>query len=69
MEQVISSCNAAANYPQNLIQSSAYEFVANSYLEKLDEHQRDLFGAAESAALDFWELSDTSRGTSPRTIV
>ena len=70
MDQIISSCNASADYPKNLIQSSTYEFVSNSYFEKLNEREEylfatdDRFTTEDKAALEFWELGATGRSTS-----
>ncbi|KAL8793423.1 MAG: hypothetical protein Q9195_004009 [Heterodermia aff. obscurata] len=58
MEQVISSCKSAADYPGNLIKSNTYEFVATSYSDRLDECEHDLFGNENSAALYFWDFGD-----------
>lgn len=65
MEQVIVSCNAAADYPKNLINSDTYEFVLNSYFDRLDERQHDLFHNEEKAGLDFWQFRDSGKGKVP----
>lgn len=58
MEKLIASCNAAADYPRNLVKSNIYEFVARSYYDKLDEIQDDLFHDEDKAVLDFWEFGN-----------
>ena len=63
MEQVISSCKSAPEYPKNLVKSNTYEFVATSYFDRLNECERDLFGKANSAALHFWDFRDGGKGT------
>ena len=63
MEQVIASCDSAADFPKNLIKSNTYEFVTTSYSDKLDEREHDLFGNENSAALYFWEFGDDGIGT------
>ena len=62
MDQVLDSCNRAADYPQNLIRSNTYAFVAQSYSDKLTERQGELFHNPEKAALDFWECDDSASG-------
>ena len=63
MEQVISSCKSAADYPKNLVKSNTYEFIATSYSDRLDECEHDLFGNEKSAALYFWDFGDGGKGT------
>ena len=62
MDQILASCNSAADYPKNLIGSNTYAFVAHSYFDKLNERQRELFHNPEKAALDFWEFGDSASG-------
>lgn len=62
MDQFLASCNAAAEYPKNLIRSNTYAFVAQSYFDKLNELQSELFNSPEKAALDFWEFGDSASG-------
>ena len=62
MDQVLASCQRAVDYPQNLIRSNTYAFVAQSYFDKLTERQGELFHNPEKAALDFWECDDTASG-------
>ena len=71
MEQVIVSCNAAADYPKNLhlIQSSTYDFITNAYFDKLNERKNDLFHNSDKAALDFWEFGDSAKGTVMLTVL
>lgn len=62
MDQVIVSCNAAADYPKNLIQSNTYEFVLDSYFNQLNDRQDDLFHNGDRAVLDLWDFGHSGKG-------
>ena len=44
--------------------SNTYEFVTNSYFDRLNERERenDLFFTEDKAALNFWEFADSGKG-------
>lgn len=63
MNDFIHSCNAAATYPKNLIFPGEYQHALQTYVNNLDLHEDELFGAEDRAALDFWDLDDGATGT------
>ncbi len=65
MDRFITSCNASANYPKNLVQHTIYEHTIVSYFQRLNEKEHRLFGDEAVAALDFWEMDDEGHGGSP----
>lgn len=67
MDQFIASCEAAEQYPKNLLhqlQHETYSYTLEAYAEKLKERQSSLFSDESDAALDLLEFEDATRGTS-----
>ena len=58
MNDFIHSCNAAATYPKNLISHGVYLHTLQSYVDRLDSREGNLFGSENNASLDFWDLDD-----------
>jgi hypothetical protein len=52
MEQLLASCDQAANFPRNLIHHDTYEHNLRAYVERLNKWQLDLFHEDEDAKLD-----------------
>lgn len=51
MEQVIEMCNGSRYYPRNLSDKEYLDYVLESYLQKLNEHQSRLFSSEQSSEL------------------
>ena len=50
------SCEAALEFPRNLVRHDSYEYILNSYHSRLDEHEKRLFQDESKSTLDFSEL-------------
>lgn len=58
MNDFVHSCNAAATYPKNLVSHGEYQHTLQSYVDRLDSREGNLFGSEYNASLDFWDLED-----------
>lgn len=58
MNDFIHSCDAAPTYPKNLISPGEYRHTIQSYVELLDNREKNLFDVESKASLDFWDLDD-----------
>lgn len=61
-EQLATSCEAAVDYPKNLIRHNTYEHKINTYFERLNEREDRIFNNKAEAALDFWEFDVHGKG-------
>lgn len=62
MDQFIASCNAAPDYPRNIINHNTYEYILRAYTERLNEQERRIFSDETKAAQEFWEFDDSDPG-------
>jgi hypothetical protein len=68
MDDFLASCQAAADFPRNLVYHDTYEHNLTAYEERLGKREEQLFSADESANLeleehDFQNHSTVSRET------
>jgi hypothetical protein len=70
MDQFITSCEAAEQYPENLglqqLQNETYSYTLQAYAQKLNERQSSLFCDESDAALDLLEYEDATQGESKK---
>jgi hypothetical protein len=61
MEQLLLSCDQAANFPRNIIHCDAYKHTLSDYVKRLDEKQLDLFSDEDNASLNLMEYDAQKR--------
>ena len=61
-EKFIRSCNDAIAYPNNLVYHNSYDHVLQSYVERLDEHEKRLFFGESRASLSIRDYDDDVKG-------
>lgn len=62
MDLLVKSCNAAAEFPKNLIYPGAYNHTLEKYVRRLDQDETRLFSRNADAAVDIWQLEDQRKG-------
>jgi hypothetical protein len=62
MDDFVASCNAAVEYPRNLIYHETYEHNLTSYEERLGRREDQLFSPDQSATLDLEEHDFQNHG-------
>ncbi|KAI9866764.1 MAG: hypothetical protein M1813_000706 [Trichoglossum hirsutum] len=65
MESFMKSCDAAAEYPRNLIYHNTYDYNLEAYVKRLDERESDLFSIESKASLDFWDFNEQEQEFMP----
>ena len=55
MEELLRACDAASEYPRNLIHYNNYNHDPDVYTNRLDDQESDLFVEETKACLDLWE--------------
>lgn len=63
MDQFISSCDSAGEYPRNLIHPNAYVHKLRAYAERLDSENERLFSNEARAAVDFLDFDEQAQST------
>lgn len=61
-EQFVNSCQAAAEYPENLVFSATREHTSKGYVKQLDERETKIFSKNEDLILDVLEYESPKEG-------
>jgi uncharacterized protein len=62
MDALAISCDAAREYPKNLICHNTYQHVLDSYARRLKEREDSLFCSLNKAAVNFWQFDHEAQG-------
>jgi hypothetical protein len=65
MDDFLVSCNAAAEFPRNLVYHDTYEHNLTAYQDRLKKRDSQLFSADESANLELEEHDFQNHSTVP----
>lgn len=64
MDELAHSCDAATEYPKNLVCHHTHQHVLDSYVHKLEERGDNLFCSPNKAVVNFWQFDHEAQGMS-----
>lgn len=64
MDDLTCPCDAAREYPENLVCHQTYQHVLKSYRHRLEERGDNLFCSPDKAVVNFWQFDHEARGMS-----
>ena len=67
MDDFLASCQAATDFPRNLVYHDTYEHNLTAYTERLGKREDKLFSADESAYLELEEHDFQNQSTVSKT--
>lgn len=66
MDELARSCDAAPEYPKNLVCHQTHQYVLESYVRRLEERGDNLFCGQNKAIVNFWQFDHEAQGLSLR---